>query len=241
GLGEDGASSWGGELLRVRPEASQRLGALRPLPQPGGDRAAREPWRMGAAALHILGRPNEIAERFEGRGDVGLLAAMLERRVNAPESSSAGRLFDAACGLLNVTPVATHEAEAAMALEALVTKPRVLEGGWRIEANNTLDFSPLLGALTEMTPPEGADLFHGTLAAGLADWAARAAAPTDAAVAVSGGCIQNAILRRELTARLTDASLKVLYPKDAPANDGGLSLGQVYVAAARVRTDAKEV
>ncbi len=235
GLGDDGRSSWGGELLRVDGAACVRLGGLAPLPQPGGDKAAREPWRMGAAALSVLGRGGDIGDRFGAHEGAALLATMLERGVNAPPTSSAGRLFDAACGLLGVKPVAAFEGEAPMALEALATAPRVLTGGWRRAKDGSLDPTPLLAALAEpgMTPADGANLFHGTLAAALADWACAALGDADLerCVALSGGCLQNKVLAEALAAGFAARGVHALLPARAPANDGGLSLGQAWVAA----------
>ena len=168
GLGP-GSQSWGGELLRVDPGGYDRLGHLAPLSQPGGDVAAREPWRMGAAALHALGRGDEIATRFADRRGAPVIAQMLARGLNAPPTSSAGRLFDAACGLLGVKPVASFEGEAPMALEAMVDRPAVDPEGWAL-ADGVLDMRPLLDRLLGMEPEAGADLFHGTLAAALAAW-----------------------------------------------------------------------
>ncbi|MEO1015741.1 MAG: carbamoyltransferase HypF [Pseudomonadota bacterium] len=232
GLGADGASSWGGELLRVDGARFERLGGLHPLAQPGGDKAARAPWRMGAAALHALDRAGDIERRFAGEAGAATIAAMLERGVNAPMTSSAGRLFDAACGLLGVVPHASYEGEAPMALEALADDPIVLPNGWRIE-NGALDFRPLLAALCDADRRAGANIFHGTLAAGLAEWAARAVAAheTSRRVALSGGCLQNRVLAERLVTELAARGVQAILPRLAPANDGGLSLGQAFVAA----------
>ncbi|MEM1104509.1 MAG: carbamoyltransferase HypF, partial [Pseudomonadota bacterium] len=227
GLGEDGRDSWGGELLELQGASFRRLGRLRRLAQPGGDAAARAPWRMAAAALHDMGRADLIKTRFADRRGVDMLKAMLERQVNAPKTSSAGRYFDAACGLLGLVPEASFEAEAPMTLEALATEPRVLRNGWRISADGVLDLTPLLRELLEETPASGASLFHGTLAAALADWAANAHASStlEPTILGGGGCFQNRVLSEGLAEALNEKGLNLALPAQAPANDGGLSLG----------------
>ena len=175
GFGADN-SAWGGELLAMEGSACRRLGHLRPLLQPGGDVAAREPWRMGAAALHALGRTDEIPARWPAQPASSHLPRLLAREINCPPTSSAGRLFDAACGLLGVCPVAQSEGQAPMALEGMVSSPSVLDGGWNLH-DGLLDLRPLLSALADMRDPyRGADIFHGTLAAALADWVVTASA-----------------------------------------------------------------
>ncbi|MDD5586976.1 MAG: hydrogenase maturation protein HypF [Alphaproteobacteria bacterium] len=142
--------SWGGELLRVDASGFQRVGHLYPLPQPGGDIAARQPWRMGAAALWALGRGDEIAGRYAAFPNATVLASMLERGLNSPPTTSAGRLFDAACGLLGVKPVAAFEGEAPMALEAMVRETKTDSEGWMITqqyAQEQQDSPPLAGVV----------------------------------------------------------------------------------------------
>ena len=123
GLGEDG-TSWGGEVLAVRGGRYERTAHLPVLAMPGGDVAAREPWRMAASVLHALGRGEEIVSRYGARVGVSTargVQAMLDRGLNCPRSSGAGRWFDAAAGALGLSVRQSHEAEAAMALEALAT------------------------------------------------------------------------------------------------------------------------
>jgi hydrogenase maturation protein HypF len=227
GLGTEGGS-WGGELLRLEGATFQRLGHLSPLRQPGGDRAAREPWRMALAALHRLGL--DAVPRGAPAEQVALVRQALQRGFNAPWTSSCGRLFDAACGLLGVMPVATYEGEAPMRLESLVTTPTVLRGGWRI-VDDTLSFGPLLEALVSMNPRDGANCFHGTLGAALVDWATPHV--VDGVIALSGGCLMNGVLADLLVRGFADRGVTALLNRVVPANDGGLSLGQAAVALAQ--------
>ncbi|MDH4189713.1 MAG: carbamoyltransferase HypF, partial [Betaproteobacteria bacterium] len=148
GLGDDGRA-WGGELLRVDGARMERLGHLSPLALPGGDRAAREPWRMAAALLHALGRGDEIARRFAAPA-AAALARLLERGLHCPPTTSAGRWFDAAAGLLGVRHHNAYEGQAAMLLEgAAAAHGRVapLEQGYRLSAHGVLDLLPLGAAL----------------------------------------------------------------------------------------------
>lgn len=230
GLGP-GYQSWGGELLLVTGAEYLRLGHLAELAQPGGDIAAREPWRMAAAVLHKLGRGGEIAGRFAGQRAAGLLAQVLTKGLNAPLTSSCGRLFDAACGLLGVHPVAEFEGQAPMALERMVTAPAVMADGWRLD-DGVLDLLPLLDRLSGMEAAAGADLFHGTLVAAFADWAEAAAGHYGVGhIALGGGCFFNRVLTGGLVDELTRRGLQPLTAVQASPGDPGLSLGQAWIAA----------
>jgi hydrogenase maturation protein HypF len=233
GLGADG-EAWGGELLRVEGADFQRLGHLRPLALPGGDRAAREPWRMAASALHQLGREGEIEVRFPHPA-AATVRQMLERGINAPQTSSCGRLFDAAAGLLRVRDMVSFEGQAAMALEGLAEihgAVAPVPDGYTLTPNGMLDFRPLLGAVADIPDAAfGAALFHATLVQGLAAWTIRAAQQSGIKIIVlGGGCFLNAILSRDLRKQLEQAGLTVFEARQAPPNDGGLSLGQAWVA-----------
>ncbi len=245
GLGPD-AGLWGGELLRVDGVQSERLGHLLPLALPGGDRAAREPWRMAASALDCCGRraeiPEFIARRYPGR-DGGRLALLLDRRLNCPPSSSLGRLFDAAAGLLGLRAENRYEGQAAMELEGLAAAYGPLPSltGGMVLRGAVADFSPLLSRLADCDDAAyGAALFHATLAHGLAEWLiattmeAKAGPPVDrekpAKIVIGGGCAMNVVLMLALRRQLEAAGLCVLEARQAPPNDGGLALGQAWVA-----------
>ena len=239
GLGSDG-TAWGGELLRVDGPRFSRLGHLAPLPLAGGDKAAKEPWRMAAAALHRLGRGEEIARRFPAQPAAKQLHHLLQRSLNCPSSSSLGRWFDAAAGLLGVREVMAYEGQAAMLLEGLAEQAgaiAALDKGYILHDDGRLDLLPLLARLADETDPiHGAGLFHATLVQALADWTERAARQHGVhTVAMGGGCLLNAILSHGLRQRLSALGLTVLEARQVPPNDGGLSLGQAWVAMQRSR------
>ncbi len=242
GLGSDG-TAWGGELLRVDGGQCERLGHLQPLALPGGDIAAREPWRMAAAALHALGRTDEIAARFAAEPAAATVATMLARGLNCPLTSSAGRLFDAAAGLLEVRRRASFEGQAAMLLEGLAARHgpvAPLQEGWRIAADGTLDMRPLLSVLADAPVAECARfaaLFHDTLAAALLAWVEAAARQSGiTTVAAAGGCLLNRRLAGSLRSGLPARGLRFLEARALPPNDGGLSLGQAWVAQRQIRS-----
>ncbi|MDD5058255.1 MAG: carbamoyltransferase HypF [Sideroxydans sp.] len=267
GLGSDG-SAWGGELLRVEGADFQRLGHLAPLTMPGGDRAAREPWRMAAAVLFDMGRGDEIVRRFPHQAGAATIVSMLQRqtsnvgasllaknireqarsyngqapvqsRLNCPPTTSAGRLFDAAAGLLGISEIQAYEGQAAMLLQGMAERHgRVapLADGYTLSDDGVLDFYPLLAALADSNDAaHGAALFHATLAAGLAAWAQRATVQCGFNhVALGGGCFLNAVLTEALHENLTAHSLHVLTAQRLPPNDGAIALGQAWVAMQRI-------
>lgn len=259
GLGTDG-TAWGGELLWVHGAEWRRLGHLSPLALPGGDKAATEPWRMAASALHALGRVSDIQPRLSPL--VGLPLAqgvhhLLAANLNCPLTTSAGRWFDAAAGALwqqlGLGQRQAHEAQAAMALQAAATRwlarqphalnlshppcPVAQAGAARLGAGNTLDLRPLLAALFD-APADQADAaaahFHLSLADGLADWAAAAARTHGTrTVCLGGGCWANTLLRGRVATRLHTQGLQVAWPGERShgCGDAGLALGQAWVAA----------
>jgi hydrogenase maturation protein HypF len=234
GMGAD-KGSWGGELLQVDNERFARLGHLRELALPGGDKAAREPWRMAAAALFALGRGGEIKERFPQQRAAGAVAMMLGGNAHTPPTSSCGRWFDAAAGLAGVREVAAFEGQAAMLYESQSAQHGevdAMEGGFVLGKDGTLDLLPLLARLAdEREVGFAAALFHATLAEALAAWVQRAAQENGIRrVALGGGCFLNRILSEGVRRRLEAAGFDVLEARLAPPNDGGLSLGQAWIA-----------
>ncbi len=235
--------AWGGELLWVEGPRAQRLGHLRPLILPGGDRAAKAPWRLAAAVLHALGRSEEIPVRFAQQPDAAALAAMLTRGYPWPRTTSLGRWFDAAAALLGLCWHNDFEAHAAMLLESAAQRfgevPPLADGfvlEERPDGRLVLDLLPLMARLAEASDPGwGAAVFHATLAEALVVWVQAAAQRRGlSTVALGGGCWCNALLSTRVCRRLTECGITALRAQQVPPNDGGLSLGQAWVAALRL-------
>ncbi|MDO5530920.1 carbamoyltransferase HypF [Sutterella sp.] len=247
GLGPDGGV-WGGEFLACSAEGFTRLGRLEALPLPGGDRAAREPWRMAAAALVRAGMPEARFELLAGPDVPEMMLAEITKLVASPRTpltTALGRWFDAAAALLGLARVVHDEATAAMRLESLAETsaedpaPRAdlapVESG-------VLRLSPLLAEIARerLADPSRehaaglAKLFEITVADGLARWIASLVGDKDHEeedeVMLTGGCMLNRVLSREIPARLARLGIRARIPHAVPPGDGGLALGEAHLA-----------
>jgi hydrogenase maturation protein HypF len=244
GYGSDG-SIWGGEILVCDPVSFRRAAHFEPFALPGGDAAAKEPWR---AALGLLQQayPKDWLERLDGlrmlagSAAVDLVARRLSQGSGTVACSSAGRLFDGVAALLGYCERNRYEAEAAMilqheaetagpapALPWALRPPTTPGGAWRMDA------APMIRALLEGGEPGRlARSFHEGLAELLGTAALRVAEEAGLdRVVLSGGCFANGLLLAGVGERLTRAGLKVYSHQVVPCGDGGLALGQAYVAA----------
>jgi hydrogenase maturation protein HypF len=237
GLGPDG-TLWGGEALLGAPGAWTRVGSFRPFRLPGGERAARQPWRSALALCWECGQPWPAGETLAGP----LLRAAWASGVNAPATTAVGRLFDAAAALLGVCSDTSYEGQAPMQLEALcrytavpVALPlaRDSNGVWRS------DWAPLLPALLDahIEPAARAAMFHASLANALC---AQALAVRESSgvtrVGLSGGVFQNRILCEQAQSLLTTAGFEVLIPQRLPVNDAAISFGQLIESGIILRS-----
>jgi hydrogenase maturation protein HypF len=248
GYGTDG-TIWGGEFLIADLARFLRAGHLAQVPMPGGAAAIRQPWRMAAAYLDAAGPgPGlaglDVARRNADRWDT--VTAMARRGVNAPLTSSAGRLFDAVGALLGVRDEITYEGQAAIELEQLADpgEARTYRAG--IETAPIEAGEPFLVRGADLVAAAVDDLaigvpaehiaarFHHGVAALIEDGCVllreQHALNT---VALSGGVFQNLMLLRRTAARLENSGFTVLTHSRVPCNDGGISLGQAVVAAAK--------
>jgi hydrogenase maturation protein HypF len=247
GYGSDGAI-WGGEFMVGDYLSFERAAHLRYVRLPGGERAIREPWRMAVAYLEAAGEePGELAERLDPTA-LATVRKMIARGLNAPWTSSAGRLFDAVAALTGVRERVTYEGQAAMELEWLATD-RPPEEGYRFEclepkdstAPLVVDTLPLIRGIVRDRAAgverwRLARRFHTTVAEIIARVCGRLRERYGLeAVVLSGGCFMNALLTEDALARLTARGFRVYRHRRVPPNDGGLSLGQLAVAAAQQR------
>jgi hydrogenase maturation protein HypF len=247
GHGADG-HAWGGEFLVADLAGFERAAHLEYVPLPGGDRAAREPWRMAAAFLQAAygEAMHDLDLAFVRRLDRAawrLLGQAIARGLNAPLTSSAGRLFDAVASLLGVRDRVGFEAQAAMELEALAgpradrTYPTgVVERDAMLVVRTPDIVRGVVEDLGRQTPPATiAARFHATLADVVVQVCRRIRERTGLdAVALSGGVFQNTWLLEAALAGLATAGFEVYSHRQVPANDGGLALGQAAVAARRL-------
>lgn len=244
GHGTDG-TLWGGEFLLTTLSSFRRVASLRPFPLPGGEKAAREPCRSALGLLYQaqgLGGLDACRHMFTP-AEVAVLARMLERRVNTPLTSSVGRLFDAVAALVGLSRRVTFEGQAAMELEFAALTPSVGRYRFAIREGTPLllDWEPVLSAIladvAANVPREViAWAFHEALASAACEIACRVGVDV---VVISGGCFQNRLLSELTVERLAAAGFRVYWPEAFPPNDGGIALGQLAVACARLENGSE--
>ncbi|MDD2894228.1 MAG: carbamoyltransferase HypF [Halothiobacillaceae bacterium] len=230
GLGEDG-TLWGGETLHGRVGDWQRVASLRPFRLPGGDKAAREPWRSAAGLCWEMG-----ADKSFPVDDITLLHTAWQRGINTPTTSAAGRLFDGAAHLLGLIDHASHEGQGGMLLEQIAAgEAEVIVVPLNEDAHGVLriDWQPLIVAMMRNDVPVAtrAMQFHRSLAHTIVMQAQHihAQQPFDA-VGLSGGVFQNKLLAELALQGLQQAGFDAYLPQQIPCNDGGIALGQLMEA-----------
>jgi hydrogenase maturation protein HypF len=246
GYGTDGAV-WGGEFLIGGFDGFQRAAQLRYVGMPGGEQAIREPWRMAVAHARDAGCDlMKLDGRFD-RTSVRQVEQMLAREFNSPPTSSMGRLFDAVAAIVGIRHKVSYEGQAAVELEWLATEAS--EAGQYSYALDppdmdivppramTIDTRPLIREIiadVQAGIPRAriARKFHGTIVQIVADVCCRLRDQTGMnLVALSGGVFLNALLSREVFERLVQAGFQVCTHRQVSPGDGGLSLGQLAIAA----------
>jgi hydrogenase maturation protein HypF len=236
GYGEDG-TLWGGEALLGHPGNWQRFASLRPFHLPGGERAAREPWRSAAAVCWETGYAWPGIPR-----DAEPVRHAWARRLNTPQTTAAGRLFDAAAALTGLCNLASFEGQGPMLLEARCGQEQadpvslpLLQTADRLWVS---DWEPLLPVLLDESRPvaQRAACFHTTLAHALLAQALQARDRHGIRrIGLSGGVFQNRVLTDSACDLLADAGFDIALPGHIPVNDAGISYGQVIEFGSRVQ------
>jgi len=250
GFGADGAI-WGGEFLHADLKGFQRLRHLEYVPLPGGDAATHRPYRIAAAYLYYLLGESGLAAAVRLVGideeELDIIKAQIDRRLNTPFTSSAGRLFDAISALLGIRREINYEAQAAIELEMSATDStcHVDEaypfGVTDTESHPVIRLAPLFRAIMAdidagYRPAEVARRFHFSMAQMIAEVCRELGHQTGITiVGLSGGCFQNRLLLEMTTAAIAKEGLSVLTHQQVPPGDGGIALGQAAVAAETFR------
>ena len=250
GYGTDGRI-WGGEVLIARLDGFDRFAHLVYVPMPGGDAAVREPWRMALSHLRTAGLDVASLEMLSLLGaadkESRLLSRMIERGINAPLTSSLGRLFDAVAAVVLSRRAVDYEAQAAIELEGIaVHEPddvdpyeiALLPGNWQNREPLQIDVAPLWNELIRdlragASKPRIAARFHAAVVHAFVCVAQAARSTTGiTTVAMSGGVMHNRRLSRLLRLHLENDGFQVFQHRRVSPGDGGLSYGQAAAAAA---------
>ncbi len=248
GFGTDG-KIWGGEFLVADFGGFERRAHFRYVPLAGGDRAVREPWRLGLSYLldtygaQIDSIDLPLLRRIAPK-KIATVRSMIERRINTVETSACGRLFDAVASIVGVRDEVNFEAQAAIELEAGAL-PGV-EASYPFEISSgdpwQIDVRPMIEGIVRDVPaakPTGwiSAAFHNTIAAIIVEVCLRLrAAERINRVCLSGGTFQNVYLAERALASLRAHSFEVFLHSKVPPNDGGISLGQAVIANASLQS-----
>ena len=252
GYGTDG-HVWGFEVLYGNYNEFKRLGHLQYTPLPGGEKAIKEPWRNAVAMLlTLLGEKGESYAKLlfpEKKADISILKTMIENNINTIEAGTCGRLFDAISAICGICQVSSYDGEAAIGLAEWAQLGQHVET-YPFELNNTgelisFQFANMLDAIVQDVL-NGVQLtvissrFHETIVCALT--AAMLVLKLQNKqysnrIVLSGGSMHNRYLREKLTSKLTNLGFEVYNHSGIPCNDGGLSYGQLMVAAAKRRNE----
>ena len=244
GLGED-RHIWGSEFLLCDLAGYERVSHLEYMPMPGGDMATHEPWRMAVSFLYkIYGRDLlelnlSFLKKLKG-SMVDQVIQAIEKNINCPLSSGAGRLFDAAAALLDLCSFSSFHAEAPMRLESVINPDD--SGAYPFVEGDDISLAPAFQSMVEELlagsgPGSISARFHNTIIDIIINRVNKISQESGIrTVALSGGTFQNRYLSTRIEDSLLDSQFKVLVPRQLPANDGGIALGQLAIAAKKRET-----
>lgn len=238
GYGTDG-NLWGGEFLLADYRSFTRLGHFKYIRMPGGEKAIKEPYRMAYGYLYSLfGKDACSFQKYLDTIDseeLLLMEQQMDKRLNAPLTSSCARLFDAVSALINIARIVRYEGEAAIRLESIIDEHVTDYYDFNLH-EQILDPSPILKGVyddfrNDVVPSTIAAKFHNTLINAITKVCREISRDTGIKnVCLSGGVFQNTYLLQGLVKHLTKEGLNTFWQQKVPANDGGISLGQIMIA-----------
>jgi hydrogenase maturation protein HypF len=238
GYGTDG-NTWGGEFLLADNSDFERFTHFDYIPMPGGDMVVEEPWRMAFSYLYkyfgdTIDYDSMTVFRSVDRQRLTLLKEMIQKGINCPLSSGAGRLFDAVSALLGICPVTSFDSEAPMRLESAINSET--DHHYPFSTGGSVVFAETFKAIIADMQHSDVSLisakFHNTVAQAILEVSESIRKETSLEkVVLSGGVFQNKYLLEKTIQKLTQKMFKVYTNHQVPVNDGGLSLGQLVVAS----------
>ena len=238
GYGLDG-NTWGSEFMVADLKDFTRISHFDYVPMAGGDKAVNEPWRMALAYIY-----SSQGEHFDyeslpvfqtiDKMTLNLVKEMIAKKINSPLTSGAGRLFDAVAAILGLCKVSSFDSEGPMRLESVIGSNT--DETYPFESEKTINFSPTIMAILEDLPRQRVSListkFHNTVAQVILEMSRRIKHETSLRnVILSGGVFQNKYLCEKTTTLLEKDNFRVFTNHIVPVNDGGISLGQLIIAA----------
>jgi hydrogenase maturation protein HypF len=245
GYGDDG-NIWGGEFFVGDYQTLSRFGQLKYLFLPAGDKSIKEPWRFALSLLHTLYGPEnhtvtQFAEKFGKKGHQQLEIIKNSQSQLGVLTSSCGRIFDAAASILGIGYFNNFDGDLPSLVQAVAEKSRGSNNCYdfsieKEEKNTVFNLLPLFHDMINdnRSVSEKAFIFHKSLANGIVSMAERARSEFDInKVGLTGGVFQNTLLLELTIASLKEKKFQVLIHSEIPTNDGGISLGQAYLAGAK--------
>jgi len=254
GYGLDG-SIWGGEFLLVNNNSFKRIGHLRNFRLPGGEKAIKEIWRSELGILYEIFKDKAFEifdlrfKNYYSNSQLNNLKVILSKKINTPETSSAGRLFDAVASMVGITDYASYEGKAAMMLEFAIKDTKAKDSypfeiikiksknpandGKESENKYVIDWEPMVKEILKEKNKKKVSVelisvkFHNTLAEMILAMAKKIG---EQRIVLSGGCFQNKYLIEKTINLLQKKGFRVYWHQRVPTNDGGISLGQIKYA-----------
>ncbi len=238
GYGTDG-NIWGSEFMVADLNEFTRHSHFDYIPMPGGDKAVDEPWRMAFSFLYkYFGNSIDLKKTsaFQSvrKKDIVLVKEMIDKRINTPLTSGAGRIFDAVSAVLGLCPVSGFDSEAPMRLESVIAS--TTEDHYPFDIGERVVFAKMFKAIIDDLPKVDTSLisvkFHNTIARAVLEVSERIRRETSLnKIVLSGGVFQNKYLLEKTTQLLIEKHFEVFTNHLVPANDGGISLGQLIIAS----------